>query len=563
MSIKKLLTAAFGAVVILSFASISSLADSTGWRQDGNLWQYYTSEDTYVKHDWKNIDGQWYFFDDYGYAVTDMWMYTNGKMYHFDSKGHMETNKWVDCGEHKFYEQEEEFASKNSEYAQVLKEYRGKRDWRYVGSDGAALIGWQQINGQWYYFNDMKDGYFFDYTAYISDTSGYGKMHYGWLYEENGEVRYNFDGNGHYRKNCWYEGVANGGQTGWYYFGSDGKACRGWAKINNNWYLFYEFWGSPFMQTGVTMSYTTYDWFMLDDSGKMVSGPKWYKTNDGSWVYIKAGGYLACNEWIKSGSQMYYFNQDAKMIVNNSFFINGYEYKFDANGVCTNYKNPRLVKGWYKLDGKLYGTYVDVWTYVGPEGKIYCEEWQYINNKWFYFDYAGHAVADALYPIDGKLYDFDAEGKCLNPDGPASYGWNKVVENDETRWIYYGKDGRFVTGWQRINGNWYYFDTWNGLMYYDTTAYLDDGAYCLDKDGKLLTGWIDREGSWYYARSDGRLYEGKWLNSNGSWYYFEDGGFMLKHYSFGKVINGRVYKFDGDGKCTNPSGDGYLLYEQK
>ena len=57
MAIKRLLAAFFGAAVILSFASISALADSTGWREESGGWRYYTTEKSYVKHEWKSIDG--------------------------------------------------------------------------------------------------------------------------------------------------------------------------------------------------------------------------------------------------------------------------------------------------------------------------------------------------------------------------------------------------------------------------------------------------------------------------------------------------------------------------
>lgn len=565
MAIKRLLAAFFGAAVILSFASISALADSTGWREESGGWRYYTTEKSYVKHEWKSIDGQWYFFDDYGLAVTDMWMFTNGKMYHFDSKGHMEKNKWIDCGEHKLEYSEKEYASQNSEYAQVLKEYQGKRDWRYVGSDGAALIGWQKIDGQWYYFNDLNDGYCSGFTVYMSGTSDYGKMHYGWLSDENFNIQYNFDGNGHYRKNCWYKGTANSGKVGWYYFGSDGKAISGWKKINNNWYLFYEFWGAPFMQTGKAVSNTDYKYYMFDDSGKLVSGARWYKTSEGDWVYIKSDGTLALSEWIKSGSQMYYCNQNSKMIANTSYLIDGYEYKFDANGVCQNYSKPQTVSGWYKIDSKLYGTNEDAWTYVGPNGRVYRQEWKYIGNSWYYFDYSGYTVSDVDdYPIDGKLYRFDKDGKCINPNVSYSSGWNKVVIDSEDYWIYCGTDGRFVTGWKKINGNWYYFNTVTGLMSSGDTEYLDDGSYYINEQGKLMTGWIDRgDGDWLYAGSDGKLYENKWFNYNGSWYYFAGGGHMINSNWSSYAIDGKVYNFDDNGKCLNPSGDGYILYEQK
>ena len=59
MGINKFLVAAMSAGVILSVASVSSLADSkTGWKgSDADGWRYYTSDTVYVQNDWKQIDG--------------------------------------------------------------------------------------------------------------------------------------------------------------------------------------------------------------------------------------------------------------------------------------------------------------------------------------------------------------------------------------------------------------------------------------------------------------------------------------------------------------------------
>ena len=80
MSVKKILVTALSAGVIMSFASLSSMADSTtGWRGSNEEgWHYYTSADEYVKNDWKKIDGKWYYFEANGYAFIDTWAYIDG-----------------------------------------------------------------------------------------------------------------------------------------------------------------------------------------------------------------------------------------------------------------------------------------------------------------------------------------------------------------------------------------------------------------------------------------------------------------------------------------------------
>ena len=56
MGFKKILIAAFSAGVIMSLASVTAMADSTGWKKDPDYkWRYYTSETEYVTNQWKSI----------------------------------------------------------------------------------------------------------------------------------------------------------------------------------------------------------------------------------------------------------------------------------------------------------------------------------------------------------------------------------------------------------------------------------------------------------------------------------------------------------------------------
>ena len=54
--------------------------------------------------------------------------------------------------------------------------------------------------------------------------------------------------------------------------------------------------------------------------------------------------------------------------------------------------------------------------------------------------------------INGNWYYYDENGNPL-------YGWQTI--ND--KWYYFNKWGRMSIGWTFISGNWYYFDA-NGAM---------------------------------------------------------------------------------------------------
>lgn len=60
--------------------------------------------------------------------------------------------------------------------------------------------------------------------------------------------------------------------------------------------------------------------------------------------------------------------------------------------------------------------------------------------------------------------------------------------------------GAMLTGWQYINGNWYY----------------------MNSGGAMLTGWQHIGGKWYYFYSGGNMAANTWIdnyyvNSSGVW----------------------------------------------
>ena len=569
MGYRKLIIAAFAAGVIVSCASVSAMAD-TGWQQnDDGYWRYYTSDNEYVSNAWKSVDGNWYYFEQEGYALTNKWATIDGKLYHFDNNGHMEKNKWIDFGEYVIRPEEEEYAANNPEYAKVLEEYRNKRKWRYVGSDGAAYIGWKKVDGEWYFFNDKEAGYLIDGTYYFNNPNEYGMMHYGWLIV-NDDVKYHFDGNGRYRKNCWYKGGYLYGKTAWYYFGSDGVAASEWKNIGGKWYFFGGDWSMyPDMKTGKLITFNQNSGFwMLDDNGCLITKEGWHKSifigSKSAWQYVRSDGSIYHNEWLKKDGNWYYFDHMGNMVSDSKYLIDGKEYIFNSSGICTNPGNPQKINGWYELEYGKYLYYEDryykddgdsEWMFFGSDGKSLSSRWINTGGNWYYLDRFGYMVHDSdCYLINGKLYDFDHSGKCKNPNPSFNAGWNKFKVDGEDRWAYF-ENGSFCTGWKKINNNWYYFNENNGLMAYgsDNHFWLIDGKrYHFNEDGVMTVGWHNyADKIWNYHGSDGAMYENQWLKYKDSWYYFDAAGTMCCNVN-DYEINGKYYSFDSDGKCLNP-----------
>ena len=142
----------------------------------------------------------------------------------------------------------------------------------------------------------------------------------------------------------------------WYYIDSSGKKTTGWKVINGNWYY-------------------------LNNTGAMLTG--WQKIKD-TYYYLHSTGVMAQGEWVK--------NKD-----------DGAWYYFNYNGEMAKRK-------WIK-DGT--NTF-----YVHSNGKMATDEWvQGAGDTWYYLLLDGKMARDRAIDIKGVNYQFDKEGKCLNPNG--------------------------------------------------------------------------------------------------------------------------------------------------
>ena len=135
-------------------------------------------------------------------------------------------------------------------------------------------------------------------------------------------------------------------------------------------------------------------------------------------------------------------------------------------------------------------------------------------------------------------------------------GWVKEYDN----YYYYQNDVK-LRGWQKLDGNWYFFDE-SGAM---ATGWLvnDGKIYYLDEFGVMQTGWMTIEGeryffsvtgamqrgfksiseTTYYFDREGRMKIG-WQEIDGNKFYFDNTGAML---TGSQEINGYSYVFNYDG----------------
>lgn len=114
---------------------------------------------------------------------------------------------------------------------------------------------------------------------------------------------------------------------------------------------------------------------------------------------------------------------------------------------------------------------------------------------WYYFD-ENHHIVTGLTQVDGHLYFF-------KPTGEAKRGWHKLEDGN---WMYFGSDGRAVTGWLNWRDNWYFLGD-DHIMLHGLVE-LNGNQYYLDPgvgDGALLTGLVAIGDNEYFEKYRIRL----------------------------------------------------------
>ena len=95
-------------------------------------------------------------------------------------------------------------------------------------------------------------------------------------------------------------------------------------------------------------------------------------------------------------------------------------------------------------------------------------------------------------------------------------GWQKI----DGDWYYFNGSGVKQTGWQRIGSTWYFFDE-DGVMAADEWV----GDYYFSAGGAMATGWQKIDGDWYYFNGSGVKQTG-WQRISNTWYFFDEDGVM-------------------------------------
>lgn len=125
---------------------------------------------------------------------------------------------------------------------------------------------------------------------------------------------------------------------------------------------------------------------------------------------------------------------------------------------------------------------------------------------------AGSSSSSSSSSNNSSSADLNISSGSSNGPGGNVENTDKVTETEPDGWKgcgdswYYIHQGKRVTGWLSVSGDWYLMDS-NGNMLYGWQKVNDQWYYLNTKHdgtfGKMLTGWIVVNNKWYYLCPSG------------------------------------------------------------
>ena len=110
------------------------------------------------------------------------------------------------------------------------------------------------------------------------------------------------------------------------------------------------------------------------------------------------------------------------------------------------------------------------WWYEHSDGSYTTNDWEYIGERWYYFDAEGW-MATGWIAWHGEWYYCQPKTKDTGDSyGYMVTGWQRIKWKNRMWWFWFEGDGSmFRSGFKRIGGKWYAFDA-NGCMVEDAKA---------------------------------------------------------------------------------------------
>ena len=271
------------------------------------------------------------------------------------------------------------------------------------------------------------------------------------------------------------------------------------------------------------------------ETGKLLIANKYYLFQEDGSLYNTPGlalyqsntywvledGSLKISDWGTVAGETYYFNEEAEK-VSGKQSIAGVNYYFNENDEKNLFKNG-LVQA---KNGE--------WYYAEPSGELATSTYKTVNGNSVLESTAVQAEAGKTgwQSINGNWYYF-------NEDGSMHTGWL----NYSGRNYYLRPSGEMATGWVYTNNHYQYLDTF-GIQQYGW-QYVYGYWYFLDYHGDMQVGWLEHAGKTYYLNASGAMVTGlQWINNK--YEYFDQFG-ALSNESQYKLLNVPNYNQYAEG----------------
>lgn len=280
----------------------------------------------------------------------------------------------------------------------------------------------------------------YDFWQYRSDGSVGGISGYvdcDFWYEEAVQV-----------KNGW---VHENGNKYWYDNGVMAADKEVYDAETDAWYWFDS---NGVMATGKDVfipdnaDRTQGKWVRYDENGGMIKGED---CQNGNWYrFDEKTGEMLKGWFTDAAGNRYYYNDITGCMEHGTVVIADVSYTFDAvTGIL-------LDKVWYVIDGNEYWYEGGIRQGTQGRGK---EIYDPKSDAWYWLD-----------AIDG---------------GKKATGKDVYQESNGGKWVRYDEDGHMVKGWDKLDGNTYYFDKITGAML-KGEAVIDDEEYVFDEITGIL-----------------------------------------------------------------------------
>ncbi|MCL2249860.1 MAG: hypothetical protein FWC13_11380 [Oscillospiraceae bacterium] len=298
----------------------------------------------------------------------------------------------------------------------------GGQNWYWLLPSGQRAMGWQNINGAWYFFRangvmnragDNPLGSWFEQAWERNDD--------GVVVIEDG-VLVNRNVHGFFR-----EQLAVGQNNEWAGWGAgrifrvnaNGVMSTGWQSIVVN----YEFAVGSLAGTWVDREVPNLDGSETTTTvnGAIPNGPM--HSVGGHWYYFGDDGVMRANAWVDSNGTWFRLGENGQMLRSVWAAVDGVTYRFAGSGA--------MVTGWANVGGN--------WFYMEANGARQSGRWVESNGAWYWLtgtEFTATAPAQT-FPVGAMV-----RNGIFNTGSATSPQWHAFDHSG----VWLGQVGQPVTG---------------------------------------------------------------------------------------------------------------------